>query len=31
VAPVTRQEWNAGAAAAWGFSSRAQVEAALAS
>lgn len=31
VAPVLRLEWNSGAAAAWGFSSRAQVEAALAS
>ncbi len=29
VAPVLRQEWNAGAAAAWGFSSREAVEAAL--
>jgi hypothetical protein len=30
IAPVIRQEWNAGAAAAWGFTSRQQVEAALA-
>lgn len=30
VAPVIRQEWNAGAAAAWGFTSREQIEAALA-
>jgi len=30
IAPVFRQEWNAGAAAAWGFTSRQQVEAALA-
>ena len=29
VAPVVRQEWNAGAAAAWGFADRAAVEAAL--
>jgi hypothetical protein len=26
VAPVLRQEWNAGAAAGWGFSSREQIE-----
>lgn len=30
VTPVLRQEWNAGAAAAWGFGSREQIEAALA-
>jgi hypothetical protein len=30
VAPVLRQEWNAGAAASWGFSSREQLEAAVA-
>ena len=30
VAPVIRTEWNAGAAAAWGFASREQIEAALA-
>lgn len=29
VSPVIRQEWNAGAAAAWGFTSRQQVEEAL--
>jgi hypothetical protein len=29
VTPVLRQEWNAGAAAAWGFISREQIEAAL--
>lgn len=29
VAPVLRQEWNAGAAFAWGFSSKEQIEAAL--
>jgi hypothetical protein len=29
VAPVIRQEWNAGAAAAWGFTTRQQVEEAL--
>ena len=29
VTPVLRQEWNAGAAAAWGFTSREQIEAAL--
>ena len=29
VTPVTRLEWNAGAAAPWGFSSREQIEAAL--
>jgi len=29
VAPVLRQEWNAGAAAGWGFGSREQIEAAL--
>ena len=26
IAPVLRQEWNAGAAAAWGFNSRQQIE-----
>lgn len=31
IAPVIRQEWNAGAAAAWGFADRAAVETALAS
>jgi hypothetical protein len=31
IAPVLRQEWNAGAAASWGFNSREQIEAALAS
>lgn len=30
IAPVTRQEWNAGAAAQWGFADRAAVQAALA-
>lgn len=30
IAPVIRQEWNAGAAAAWGFADRAAVEAVLA-
>jgi hypothetical protein len=30
VAPVLRQEWNAGAAAAWGFTSREQIQAAIA-
>jgi hypothetical protein len=30
IAPVIRQEWNAGAAAQWGFADRAAVEAALA-
>lgn len=30
IAPVIRQEWNAGAAAGWGFTSREQIEAALA-
>jgi len=30
VAPVIRQEWNAGAAAAWGFSNREEIQAALA-
>ncbi len=30
VAPVLRREWNAGAAAAWRFGSREQIEAALA-
>lgn len=30
VAPVIRQEWNAGAATQWGFADRAAVEAALA-
>lgn len=29
VAPVLRHEWNAGAAATWGFTSREQVEDAL--
>lgn len=29
VVPVLRQEWNAGAAAAWGFSNREAVQAAL--
>lgn len=29
VTPVLRQEWNAGAAAAWGFANRAAVEAAI--
>ena len=29
VAPVVRLEWNAGAAAAWGFTSREQIEEAL--
>ncbi len=29
VTPVIRIEWNAGAAAAWGFTSREQIEAAL--
>jgi len=29
IAPVLRQEWNAGAAASWGFGSREQIEAAL--
>jgi len=29
IAPVNRQEWNAGAAAQWGFTDRAAVEAAL--
>jgi hypothetical protein len=29
IAPVLRQEWNAGAAAGWGFGSREQIEAAL--
>ena len=29
VAPVIRTEWNAGAAAAWGFANREQIEAAL--
>lgn len=29
VAPVIRQEWNAGAAAAWGFNSRDEIQAAL--
>lgn len=27
VAPVIRREWNAGAAASWGFSSREQIQA----
>jgi hypothetical protein len=30
IAPVIRTEWNAGAAAAWGFTSREAIEAALA-
>jgi hypothetical protein len=30
IEPVIRKEWNAGAAAAWGFNSKAEVEAALA-
>jgi hypothetical protein len=30
VAPVIRKEWNASAAAAWGFANRAAVESALA-
>lgn len=30
IAPVIRQEWNAGAAAQWGFADRAAVETALA-
>ena len=30
IAPVIRQEWNGGAAAAWGFAGRAAIEAALA-
>jgi len=29
ISAVIRQEWNAGAAAAWGFSSRQEIEAAL--
>jgi len=29
VEPVIRSEWNAGAAAAWGFTSREQIEAAI--
>lgn len=29
VVPVVRLEWNAGAAAAWGFANREQIEAAL--
>ena len=29
VTPVIRREWNAGAAAAWGFASRRAIEAAL--
>jgi hypothetical protein len=29
VAPVTRLEWNAGAAAAWGFNSREELEVVL--
>lgn len=29
IAPVLRQEWNAGAAAAWGFNTREQIEALL--
>ena len=30
VAPVVRLEWNAGAAASWGFASRESIQAALA-
>jgi len=30
ITPVIRTEWNAGAAAAWGFTSREAIEAALA-
>lgn len=30
VAPVIRKEWNAGAAAAWGFNNREEIETALA-
>lgn len=30
VAPVLRKQWNAGAAAAWGFTNRDEVQAALA-
>ena len=30
VEPVIRREWNAGAAAAWGFDSKAEIEAVLA-
>ena len=29
IEPVIRKEWNAGAAAAWGFGSKAAIEAAL--
>ena len=29
IEPVIRKEWNAGAAAAWGFTSREQIEQAL--
>lgn len=29
IAPVIRLEWNSGAAAGWGFASRAQIEALL--
>jgi hypothetical protein len=29
IGPVLRQEWNAGAAAGWGFTSREQIETAL--
>lgn len=29
IEPVIRKEWNAGAAAGWGFSSREQIEATL--
>jgi hypothetical protein len=29
IEPVIRKEWNAGAAAGWGFGSREQIEAAL--
>lgn len=29
IAPVIRKEWNAGAAAVWGFANRAAIEAAL--
>ena len=29
IEPVIRKEWNAGAAAAWGFGSKAEIQAAL--
>lgn len=29
ITPILRKEWNAGAAAAWGFTSRKQIEAAI--